>query len=96
MTNLDCTVVTCVYNKDRCCCKENIKVEGSDARHNRDTFCTSFRERGDAATNAADCGCPDYLYVQRSLQVQRQPHQRGGQQCLRLPADRMRVLPLQV
>lgn len=59
MTNLDCTVLTCAYNKDRSCCKENIKVEGSNAKHTRDTFCTSFRERTEGARNAMDCGCPE-------------------------------------
>ena len=58
MTNLDCTVLTCVYNKDRCCCRDNIKVEGGHAKHTRDTFCDSFRERTDSFQNAADCGCP--------------------------------------
>ena len=33
MTRLDCTVTSCLYNKERCCCKDNIEVEGSHARH---------------------------------------------------------------
>lgn len=45
MTKLDCTVTSCLYNKDRCCCKDNIEVEGGGARHSRDTCCASFRER---------------------------------------------------
>ena len=31
MTLLDCAVTGCAYNEDRCCCKGNIKVEGSEA-----------------------------------------------------------------
>lgn len=60
MTRLDCTVTSCLFNKERCCCKDNIEVEGSGsggalnsakdmaahARHSRDTCCASFRERG--------------------------------------------------
>ena len=26
MTRLDCTVNSCLYNKERCCCKDNIEV----------------------------------------------------------------------
>ena len=33
MTLLDCAVTGCAYNEDRCCCKGNIKVEGSEAVH---------------------------------------------------------------
>ena len=58
MTNLDCTVLTCAYNKDHSCSKDNIKVEGTDAKHTRDTFCTSFRERGEGMQNSAAEGTP--------------------------------------
>ena len=44
MTRLDCTVTSCLYNKERCCCKDNIEVEGDHARHSRDTCCVSFRD----------------------------------------------------
>ena len=37
MTRLDCTVNSCLYNKERGCCKDNIEVEGQDARHSRET-----------------------------------------------------------
>ena len=37
MTRLDCTVNSCLYNKERCCCKDNIEVERQDARHSRET-----------------------------------------------------------
>ena len=45
MTRLDCTVTSCLYNKERCCCTDNIEVTGDHARHSRDTCCISFRER---------------------------------------------------
>ena len=46
MTLLDCAVTGCAYNEDRCCCKGNIKVEGSEAVHQNETCCGSFVERG--------------------------------------------------
>lgn len=45
MTKLDCRVSSCLYNKERCCCKDNIEVSGQNARHSRETCCRSFRER---------------------------------------------------
>lgn len=54
MTFLDCSVTGCAYNADKCCCKGEIKVQGSDAKHSGATCCGSFRERtGDTAVNAA-------------------------------------------
>ena len=44
MTLLDCAVTGCAYNEDRCCCKGNIKVEGSEAVHQNETCCGSFDE----------------------------------------------------
>jgi hypothetical protein len=44
MTLLDCAVTGCAYNEDRCCCKGNIKVEGSEAVHQNETCCGSFEE----------------------------------------------------
>lgn len=49
MTFLDCSVTGCTYNEERCCMKENIKVEGTNAKENKETCCSSFKERG--------CGC---------------------------------------
>ena len=31
MTNLDCTVVNCAYNNDKCCSRNDISVKGDDA-----------------------------------------------------------------
>ena len=52
MTLLDCAVTGCAYNEDRCCCKGDIKVEGSEAVHQNETCCGSFVERGEK-----NCGC---------------------------------------
>lgn len=54
MTKLDCTVTGCLYNQERCCCRDEIQVEGDHARHSRDTCCRSFRERGEGAKSLAD------------------------------------------
>ena len=36
-----------MYNKEKSCCKDNIQVEGNNAKHSKDTCCSSFRERGE-------------------------------------------------
>lgn len=46
MTYLDCSVTGCVYNKEHCCCKGDIHVEGSKAEQSSQTCCGSFKERG--------------------------------------------------
>lgn len=45
MTFLDCSVTSCVYNEDKCCCKGDIKVEGQQAKKINETCCGSFKER---------------------------------------------------
>ena len=60
MTILNCTAVTCVYNKDRLCSRGEIQVTGSDARIADETCCGSFRDRneGSAVNSIKDsCGC---------------------------------------
>ena len=54
MTILDCSVTGCVYNTDKCCCKGDIKVEGSEAKSNEETCCGSFRERGAKSASNVD------------------------------------------
>ena len=54
MTKLDCTVTGCLYNKEKCCCKDNIQVEGDHAKHSRDTCCSSFRECRDGMKSSVD------------------------------------------
>ncbi len=53
MTKLDCSVTGCVYNEDRCCCKGDIIVEGSEAKENSGTCCGSFKEKGSSSASNA-------------------------------------------
>ncbi|MCI6553052.1 MAG: DUF1540 domain-containing protein [Lachnospiraceae bacterium] len=55
MAQLDCTVDSCIYNKNQCCCKGDIMVGGSRAGCTEDTCCESFSEkRGDSYTSALE------------------------------------------
>ena len=45
MSQLDCTVTNCTYNKTDCCCKGDILVGGVHADDNEDTCCESFSQR---------------------------------------------------
>ena len=53
MTQLDCTVTSCMYNKDNYCSKGDITVGGSNAKTSNETCCESFRERGEGSSNSA-------------------------------------------
>ncbi len=53
MTNLDCIVSNCVYNDDKCCCREDITVKGRSAESNKETCCGSFVEQKDGAVKQA-------------------------------------------
>lgn len=59
MTNLDCTVRTCLYNKDDSCSRDNIHIEGTSATITEETCCKSFVERkegmSDSVADAAKC-----------------------------------------
>ena len=52
MAELKCGVTNCTYNSDRCCCKGDIMVGGSNAHKEDDTCCESFREERDQASNS--------------------------------------------
>lgn len=55
MSQLDCTVDSCLYNKTECCCKGDIMVGGKHADTESDTCCESFSERrGDSYTSAIE------------------------------------------
>lgn len=45
MTQLNCTVASCRYNEDSCCCKDGITVEGKSATTSGETCCGSFAEK---------------------------------------------------
>ncbi|HIY00316.1 MAG TPA: DUF1540 domain-containing protein [Candidatus Blautia faecipullorum] len=60
MTVLNCSAITCIYNKDQLCSRGSIEVSGSTARCSDETCCESFREQGsDSVTNSSQdhCGC---------------------------------------
>lgn len=58
MTNLDCSVKSCTYNKMNSCCKGEIQVEGRDAQDTEETCCGSFQEKqGDSYSNEAEHPC---------------------------------------
>ncbi len=52
MTQLDCTVTNCLYNKDCLCSKGDIIIGGNHAARSSDTCCESFRPGGSAAVNS--------------------------------------------
>lgn len=58
MTNLDCTVVGCMYNSDKSCRKEMITVGGHEAHSSSETACKSFAPRGTQGIKNAGCGQP--------------------------------------
>lgn len=45
MTGLQCSVSSCVYNEERLCCLDSIKVEGTTADVADSTACASFVDR---------------------------------------------------
>ncbi len=45
MPGLDCSVVTCKYNQDHGCVRDNISVGGASASNSHETCCDSFEER---------------------------------------------------
>ena len=64
MTDLTCSVETCVHNSDRYCCKGTILVDGADAKTPSETNCASFDER-------VQCGCKNmYETPSRALDVE--------------------------
>ena len=52
MTNLICSVYSCVHNNSNLCCKEGITIGGSQATSSAATCCDSFEEKTGAFTNA--------------------------------------------
>ena len=56
MTNLECNVKNCYYNKSSKCCRDGINVEGEDATVIDATYCGDFKEKTEGATAQA-CHC---------------------------------------
>lgn len=51
MTQLDCTVSSCMYNKENYCSKGDIMVGGRNASHISETCCESFRDKKDGSAS---------------------------------------------
>ena len=45
MTNLECNVKNCYYNKSSKCCRDGINVEGQDATVIDATYCGILKRR---------------------------------------------------
>lgn len=54
MTNLKCSVITCINNHNQLCSRPDIKVEGYDAQRKDQTCCYSFDHRSDRLTNSIE------------------------------------------
>ena len=55
MPTLDCSVKNCYYNKEDKCCREDILVEGKNAKTTDATACDSFKMKNDEFTNSCHC-----------------------------------------
>ncbi|NCB04817.1 MAG: DUF1540 domain-containing protein [Clostridia bacterium] len=54
MTSLTCNVTNCINNKNDCCARPEIKVDGASAHNKIDTCCRSFSDRGTSFTSSID------------------------------------------
>ena len=67
MPILNCSVQNCYYNKEKKCCLDGIRVEGSTADTVNSTACGSFKEQGEGSyTSNCHCG----MSPETKLQVQ--------------------------
>lgn len=57
MPILNCAVKNCYYNKEKKCCLDGIRVEGSTADTVNSTACGSFREQKSETYSNAACHC---------------------------------------
>ena len=46
-TRLSCSAMSCIHNSDHCCCKNEISVDGKDAKDCCETCCATFSKRGE-------------------------------------------------
>lgn len=56
MTQLKCSVETCMYNDNRLCAKGDIMVGGQNAASPNETRCDSFKERTGSTSNSVNSG----------------------------------------
>ena len=59
MNQLRCGVQSCAANREGCCCRPEIHVEGPRARASRETCCSSFQEELRGVTNNAVSQTPN-------------------------------------
>lgn len=59
MTQLQCDVMNCANNKDNCCCKPNIQVNGPCACGAEQTNCSSFLDATNSAQNSTGYSMPN-------------------------------------
>lgn len=59
MTNLECNVVSCGNNRDNCCCRPNIQVNGPCASNAEQTKCSSFFNAAGTANASVGCNVPN-------------------------------------
>jgi hypothetical protein len=59
MTQLQCDVMNCANNKDNCCCKPNIQVNGPCACGSEQTCCSSFMDATNSAQNEVGSCLPN-------------------------------------
>lgn len=64
MTQLNCSVIHCMSNRDGCCCRPEIQVGGANATELQQTCCESFRSTREGATNAMD-----YSHVNKTMPI---------------------------
>jgi len=57
MTNLHCSVKSCINNEKNLCCRQNIKVTGTQS----DTCCHSFGHRSDCLISGQAPALPEEL-----------------------------------
>lgn len=61
MTKLDCNVVSCSYNENRLCKRDNITVGGQKAIKPSETVCESFYPRGTNTMTNLDAKGPSEM-----------------------------------
>ena len=59
MTQLKCSVETCMYNDEHLCAKGDIMIGGHSATAPNETCCESFRERTGSASNTVGSASRD-------------------------------------
>lgn len=57
MAKISCDAVKCIYNCDRGCCLDQIRVDGSDADNYNETECASFSDKKGAMSMKGDKCC---------------------------------------